>query len=119
MRSRDPDPSRPYTVRCPTRFHSWVTRKQCQRSALGAITPTRKETTHLTPTRRATPPDTSDGQIPVPRAASTTPARTGADQEQAIKLADYVRDVAHTAPPPTPVQRERLAGLLRDTQNPT
>ncbi|MGH3869433.1 MAG: hypothetical protein ACRDQ4_25670 [Pseudonocardiaceae bacterium] len=34
-------------------------------------------------------------------------------------LATYIRHIVETAPPPTPAQLERLAGLLRDTSSPS
>jgi hypothetical protein len=56
------------------------------------------------------------------RVASLTRSRTADDPEliearrnlRAERLADYIKRVVDAAPPLTPVQRDRLARLLRD-----
>jgi hypothetical protein len=69
-----------------------------------------KETPTLTHHQQHhTPPDLPDDTIP--------PQRT--DPDPATEpLAAYIRRIVDTAPPPTPAQLQRLAGLLRDTSNP-
>jgi hypothetical protein len=77
-----------------------------------------QQDTHRSKT--STPPHPAAGSIPAPRAPHEAPTVTSTDQEpETQRLAAYIRHIANTARPPTPAQLERLAGLLRDTGNPS
>jgi hypothetical protein len=74
--------------------------------------------------RQQDEPSTSDAPNAVPtqshsphqpRDTATTDISAGS-QPRNPRLAAYIRHIADTAPTPTPAQRERLAGLLRDPE---
>ncbi|MDQ2883350.1 MAG: hypothetical protein M3Y48_19845 [Actinomycetota bacterium] len=66
-------------------------------------------------------PNTATAQPHPPRhSRDTAPTDiSAAPKPLTPQLAAYVRHVVDTAPAPTPAQLERLAGLLRDPDNPS